>query len=108
MTREGTGMRNFLSISLTVAAMSGCAGEPSLPASSTTQGTTVVRSAVVTELGARTTADAPFRLGLRYDNGATEVVDVATSEVFRIGDKVRVTYGRGTVLIERLDTKPSR
>jgi hypothetical protein len=36
------------------------------------------------------------------------MVDVATSEVFRIGDKVRVTYGHGTVLIERLDTNPSR
>lgn len=101
-------MRNFLSVSLAVAAMSGCAGEPSLPASSTTQGTTVVRSAVVTSLGARTAADAPFQLGLRYDNGATEVVEVTTREVFAISDKVRVTYGRGTVLIERLDTNPSR
>lgn len=101
-------MRNFLGISLTVAAMSGCAGEPAHPASSTTQGTTVVRSAVVTELGARTTADAPFRLRLRYDNGGTEVVEVATREVFKVGDKVRVTHSRGTVLIERLDTDGSR
>ncbi|MET0962070.1 MAG: hypothetical protein ABWY05_04525 [Noviherbaspirillum sp.] len=96
-------MRNFLGISLAVAAMAGCAGGPSLPPSSTTQGTTVVRSAVVTELGARSAADAPLRLGLRYDNGATAVVEVATKEVFKVGDKVRVTQGRGTLLVERLD-----
>ena len=97
-------MRNFLGISLTVAAMSGCAGPPPLTPSSTTQGTTVVRTAMVTELGARTNAGTPFRMGLRYDNGATAMVEVATSEVFKVGDKVRVTHGRGTVLIERLDT----
>ena len=97
-------MRNFLGISLAVAAMSGCAGGSSLPPSSTTQGTTMVRSAVVTDPGARSAADAPFRLGLRYDNGAKAVVEVVTKEVFKVGDKVRVTHGQGTVLIERIDT----
>lgn len=103
MDLKGTGMRNLLCISLTLTAMAGCAGSAPPPAS-TTQGTTMVRSAVVTGLGARSTADAPLRISLRYDNGATEVVDVATSEVFKLGEKVKVSSGRGTVLIERLDT----
>lgn len=98
-------MRSFLGISLALAAMSGCTGGPSLQTTSSTQGTTVVRTAVVTGVTPPANAGAPTRLRLRYDNGATAVVEATTSEVFKAGDKVRVTHARGTERIERLDEK---
>ena len=101
-------MRNVLWISLAVAAMSGCSGSPPLPSSSTTQGTTAVRTAVITAVTPPATAGGPSRLGLRYDNGSTVVVDVETSEVFKVGETVRVTSANGTRRIERLDADVRR
>lgn len=98
-------MRNFLSISLALAAMSGCAGEPPQQTTSSTEGTTVVRTAVVTRVTPPAGANSPTRLDLRYDNGAKAVVEATTSEVFKVGDKVRVTHARGTERIERLDAR---
>lgn len=98
-------MRNFLCISLALAAMSGCAGGPSQQTSSSTQGTTVVRTAVVTGVTPPTSSGSPTRLMLRYDNGASAVVEVTTDEVFKTGDQVRVTHARGTERIERLDAR---
>ena len=98
-------MRNVLSITLALAAISGCAGSQPLQATSSTQGTTVVRTAVVTRVTPAAGADSPTRLELRYDNGASAVVEAATSEVFKAGDKVRVTHARGTERIEKLDEK---
>jgi len=98
-------MRNFLSISLALAAISGCAGRTPEPPASSTEGTTVVRTAVITRVTPPANAAAPTRLELRYDNGASAVVEVATSEVFKAGDKIRVTHARGTERIERLDQK---
>jgi hypothetical protein len=98
-------MRSFLSISLALAAISGCAGGSAEPPSSSTEGTTVVRTAVVTRVTPPANAAMPTRLELRYDNGASAVVEASTSEVFKAGDKVRVTLARGTERIERLDEK---
>jgi hypothetical protein len=97
-------MRNLLGIGLAFAAISGCAGGPPPATTSSTQGTTVVRTAVITGVTPSTGADSPTRLALRYDNGAREMVEVTTSEVFKVGEKVRVTHARGTERIERLDT----
>ena len=96
-------MRKTLGISLALAAMSGCAGDPSLPLTSSTQGTTVVRSAVVTRVEAPASAGAPYRIRLRYDTGGVAVEEVVTTQVFKAGDRVRVTHSRGTMLIERTD-----
>lgn len=96
-------MRKLLGLSLTLAAMSGCAGDPALPTTSSTQGTTVVRNAVVTAVEMPASADAIARLQLRYDNGSVASEEVMTTEVFKAGDKVRVTHSRGTARIERLD-----
>jgi hypothetical protein len=98
-------MRNLLSICLALTAVSGCAGEPPAQPASSTEGTTVVRTAVITRVTPPASAATPTRLELRYDNGASAVVEVATSEVFKAGDKVRVTHARGTERIERLDEK---
>jgi hypothetical protein len=95
-------MRSFLGIGLALAAISGCAGGPPSQATSSTQGTTVVRTAVVTAVTAPTGPNAPTRLQLRYDNGATAVIEATTVEVFKVGEKVRVTHVRGTERIERL------
>jgi len=95
-------MRSFLGISLALAAVSGCAGGPPPQTTSSTQGTTVVRTAVVTDVSPPTGPNAPTRLKLRYDNGATAMVEATTTEVFKVGDKVRVTHARGTERIERL------
>lgn len=98
-------MRNILGVSLALAAMSACTSGPPPQATSSTQGTTVVRTAVVTRVTPPTGADAPTRLELRYDNGAKAVVEATTREIFKPGDKVRVTHARGTERIERLDEK---
>lgn len=95
-------MRSFLGISLALAAVSGCASGPPPQTISSTQGTTVVRTAVVTGVSPPTGPNAPTRLQLRYDNGATAMVEATTTEVFKVGDKVRVTHARGTERIERL------
>jgi hypothetical protein len=63
----------------------------------------VVRSAVVTRVEAPTSADAPYRIRLRYDAGGVAVEEVMTTQVFKAGDRVRVTHSRGTMLIERVD-----
>ena len=97
-------MRNLLGIGLAFAAISGCAGGPPPPITSSTQGTTVVRTAVITGVTPPTGSDGPTRLALRYDNGAREMVEVKTGQVFKVGEKVRVTHARGTERIERLDT----
>ena len=96
-------MRNFLGIGLALAAVSGCTGGQPLQTTSSTQGTTTVRTAVVTRVTLPAGPDTPTRLQLRYDNGATSVVETRTAEVFNTGDKVRVTHSRGTEQIERLD-----
>lgn len=96
-------MHKILGLSIALAAMSGCANAPFLPFSASTQGTTVVRSAVVSEVEAPASANAPYRIRLRYDTGGTAVEEVATTQVFKAGDRVRVTHNRGTMLIERLD-----
>jgi hypothetical protein len=96
-------MRKILGISLALAAMSGCAGDPGLPFASSTQGTTVVRNAMVIGVEMPPSADAIARLQLRYDNGSVATEEVMTTEVFKVGDKVRVTHSRGTARIERLD-----
>jgi hypothetical protein len=98
-------MRNLLGIGLAFAAISGCAGGPPPPTTSSTQGTTVVRTAVVTSVTPPTSANSRTRLMVRYDNGASSVVEVETSEVFKSGDMVRVTHARGTERIERLDAR---
>ena len=98
-------MRNFLSISLALAAISGCAGRTPEPPASSTEGTTVVRTSVVTRVTPPANIATPTRIELRYDNGASAVVEAVTSEVFKAGDKVRVTHARGTERIERLDEK---
>ena len=98
-------MRNVLGISLALAAVSGCAGGQPAQTSSSTQGTTVVRTAVVTRVTPASGAGSPMRLELRYDNGASAVVEAAASEVFQTGDKVRVTHARGTERIEKLEEK---
>lgn len=90
-------------LGLALAAIAGCAGGPPQQATSSTQGTTVVRTAVVTSVAPPTAAGSPTRLMLRYDNGASAVVEVTTAEVFKAGDKVRVTHARGTEQIERMD-----
>ena len=97
-------MRNLLGIGLAYAALSGCAGGPPPAATSSTQGTTVVRTAVVTSVTPPTGSDSRTRLVVRYDNGASAVVEVETNEVFKSGDMIRVTHARGTERIERLDT----
>ncbi len=96
-------MRNLFCISLALAAVSGCAGGSPPQATSSTQGTTVVRTAVVTRVTPPASAGMPTRLELRYDNGASAVVGTTTSEVFKVGDKVRVTQRGGTERIERFD-----
>jgi hypothetical protein len=96
-------MRKILGIGLALAAMSGCAGDPGLPSTSSTQGTTVVRNAMVIGVEMPPSADAIARLQLRYDNGSVATEEVMTTEVFRVGDKVRVTHSRGTARIERLE-----
>jgi len=101
-------MRNILWISLTLAAVSGCAGDPSRVPSSSTQGTTVVRTAVITKVDAPPTVGGPFRLTLRYEDGGTAVEEVGTTEVFQAGDKVRVSRNRGTLRIERLTSDAGR
>ena len=98
-------MRNFLSICLALAAISSCAGGPPEAPASSTEGTTVVRTAVVTRVTPPANIATPTRIELRYDNGASAVVEAVTSEVFKAGDKVRVTHARGTERIERLDEK---
>ena len=98
-------MRNLLGISLACAAISGCAGGPPPQTTSSTEGTTVVRTAVVTKVTLPTGSDTSTRLQLRYDNGASAVVEVKTGEVFSVGEQVRVTHARGTERIERLDTR---
>lgn len=95
-------MRNILWISLTLAAISGCAGDPLLMPSSSTQGTTVVRTAVITQVDTPGVPGGPTRLRLRYEDGGTAVEEVTTTEVFQVGDKVRVSRNRGTLRIERL------
>jgi hypothetical protein len=65
----------------------------------------VVRTAVVTSVTPPTASGAPTRLILRYDNGASAVVEVTTTEVFKSGDIVRVTHARGTEQIERMDSR---
>ncbi len=96
-------MRKILGISLALAAMSGCAGDAGLPFTSSTQGTTVVRNAMVIGVEMPPAADAIARLQLRYDNGSVSTEEVMTTEVFKVGDKVRVTHSRGTARIERLN-----
>jgi hypothetical protein len=96
-------MRTILGLGLALAALSGCAGGPPQQAASSTQGTTVVRTAVVTAVTPAIAAGGPTRLMLRYDNGASAVVEVTTAEVFKAGDIVRVTHARGTEQIERMD-----
>ena len=99
-------MRTILGLTLALAAISGCAGGgPSQQAVSSTEGTTVVRSAVVIRVIPPATINSPTRLELRYDNGATAEVEATTTEVFKAGDKVRVTHARGTERIERLDAR---
>jgi hypothetical protein len=98
-------MRTIFSLTLALAAISGCADEPPQQPTSSTEGTTVVRTAVVTRVTPPASAGAPTRLELRYDNGATAVVEATTSEIFKAGDKVRVTHARGTERIERLDAR---
>jgi hypothetical protein len=100
-TGENT-MRNILWISLTLAAISGCAGDAPLIPSSSTQGTTVVRTALVTRVDAPGTPGGPTRLWLRYEHGGTAVEEVTTDEVFQVGEKVTVSRNRGTLRIERL------
>lgn len=94
-------MRNLLGIGLVFAAISGCAGGPT----SSTQGTTVVRTAIITGVTPPIGADGLTRLALRYENGAREIVEVKTGEVFNVGEQVRVTHARGTERIERLDAR---
>lgn len=96
-------MRKILGISLALAAMSGCAGDPGRPFTSSTQGTTVVRNAMVIAVEMPSSADAIARLQLRYDNGSVATEEVMTTEVFKAGDKVKVTHSRGTARIERLE-----
>jgi hypothetical protein len=91
-----------LSLSLAVAAISGCAGGSPQQATSSTEGTTVVRTAVVTGVTPAAGSGGATRLVLRYDNGTSAVVEVTTSEVFKPGDMVRVTHARGTEQIERM------
>jgi len=99
-------MRTILGLSLALAAISGCAGgPPQQEATSSTQGTTVVRTAVVTSVTPPAVSGGQTRLMLRYDNGASAVVEVTTSEVFKAGDIVRVTHARGTEQIERMDSR---
>jgi hypothetical protein len=98
-------MRTLFSLTFALAAISGCAGGPSGQPTSSTEGTTVVRTAVVTSVTPPASADTPTRLELRYDNGTRAVVEARTSEVFKAGDKVRVTHARGTERIERLDAR---
>lgn len=98
-------MRTLFSLTLALAAVSGCAGGPPGQTVSSTEGTTVVRTAVVTRVTTPASADTPTRLELRYDNGTSAVVEARTSEVFKAGDKVRVTHARGTERIERLDAR---
>ena len=98
-------MRNLLGISLACAVISGCAGGTTPQTTSSTEGTTVVRTAVVTKVTPPTGSDTSTRLQLRYDNGASAVVEATTSEVFKPGDKVRVTHSRGTQRIERFDER---
>ena len=98
-------MRTILGLSLALAAISGCAGGPPQQATSSTQGTTVVRTAVVTSVTPPAVSGGQTRLMLRYDNGASAVVEVTTSEVFKAGDIVRVTHARGTEQIERMDSR---
>ena len=98
-------MRNLLGIGLAFAAISGCVGGPPPAATSSTQGTTVVRTAVVTSVTPPTVSGSPTRLALRYDNGARAEVEVQTDEVFRVGEQVRVTHASGTERIERLDPR---
>ena len=98
-------MRTLFSLTLALAAVSGCAGGPPGQSVSSTEGTTVVRTAVVTRVSPPTGISTPTRLELRYDNGATAVVEASTSEVFKAGDKVRVTHARGTERIERFDAR---
>ncbi len=96
-------MHKILGIGLALAAMSGCAGDPGLPSTLSTQGTTVARNAMVTGVEMPPSADAIARLQLRYDNGSVATEEVMTTEVFKVGDKVRVTHSRGTARIERLE-----
>lgn len=98
-------MRTLFSLTLALAAVSGCAGGAPEQTASSTEGTTVVRTAVVTRVTPATSISTPTRLELRYDNGTSAVVEATTSEVFKAGDKVRVTYARGTERIERLDAR---
>ena len=101
-------MRNILWISLTLAVISGCAGDPPLMPSSSTQGTTVVRTAIVTQVGLPSAPGGPTRLRLRYEDGGTAVEEVTTDEVFQVGDKVTVSRNRGTLRIERLSSGAGR
>jgi len=91
-----------LSLSLAVAAISGCAGSSPQQATASTEGTTVVRTAVVTSVTPPAASGGATRLVLRYDNGTSTAVEVTTSEVFKPGDLVRVTHARGTEQIERM------
>ena len=98
-------MRNLLGIGLAFAAISGCAGGPPASITSSTQGTTVVRTAVITGVTLPIGTDGLTRLALRYDTGARAMVEVQNGEVFRVGEQVRVTHARGTERIERLDAQ---
>ena len=98
-------MRNLLGIGLAFAAISGCAGGPPASTTSSTQGTTVVRTAIITGVTPPIGADGLTRLALRYENGAREIVEVKTGEVFNVDEQVRVTHARGTERIERLDAR---
>ena len=92
-----------LGLSLAVASISGCAGGSPQQATSSTEGTTVVRTAVVTSVTPPAAVGGATRLVLRYDNATSAVVEVTTTEVFKPGDMVKVTHARGTEQIERME-----
>lgn len=97
-------MRNLLGLGFIVAAVSGCAGAPpAAPIASSTQGTTVVRSAQVLEVLAPQEPGKPQRLSLRYDDGGAAVIDAPADALWRAGDRVKVSRSRGAYTIERLD-----
>jgi hypothetical protein len=95
-------MRNLLGLGVILAAVSGCAGAPAAPTSST-QGTTVVRGAQLMEILAPPEPGKPQRLVLRYDDGGAGVIDAPADTGWRVGDRVRVSTHRGSVGVERLE-----
>jgi len=95
-------MRIVLPIS--VALLCACSSErPAQTFTMSTEGSTVVRSAVVTRVSDITTqqAAAVHEVTVRFDNGDERGYSAEPGENFHVGDKVKVATSKGVTRISR-------